>query len=138
MLGLHLGSEYSVSQNRCNPLIWLLFIVKTSSNAVIWNTSCKKCILSAGDIKSMGFFYCYDINYLDMQSFLVFLVLVIKWCNGYSRREWTRWHEFKSWIALITFHIALIPSGNVWIQLFSLQLWVNSRTDWILHPWWGN
>ena len=30
---------------------------------------------------------------------------------------------------LITFHIALIPLGKVWIQLFSLQLWVNSRAD---------
>ena len=31
---------------------------------------------------------------------------------------------------LIAFHIALIPSGKVWIQLFSLQLWwVNSRAD---------
>ena len=29
----------------------------------------------------------------------------------------------------IVFHIALIPLGKVWIQLFSLQLWVNSRTD---------
>ena len=19
------------------------------------------------------------------------------WCNGYRRRKWTRWHEFKSW-----------------------------------------
>ena len=28
---------------------------------------------------------------------------------------------------LIAFHIALIPLGKVWIQLFSLQLWVNSR-----------
>ena len=30
---------------------------------------------------------------------------------------------------LNAFHIALIPLGNVWIQLFSLQLWVNSRAD---------
>ena len=27
------------------------------------------------------------------------------------------------------FHIALIPLGKVWIQLFSLQLWVNCRAD---------
>ena len=27
------------------------------------------------------------------------------------------------------FHIALIPLGKVWIQLFSLQLWINSRAD---------
>ena len=39
---------------------------------------------------------------------------------------------FKSWTSLIAFHIALIPLGKVWIQLFSLQLWVNSRTDWVL------
>ena len=51
------------------------------------------------------------------------------WCNDYRRRKWTRWHEFKSWTRLIAFHIALIPLGNVWIQLFSLQLWVNSRRD---------
>ena len=30
---------------------------------------------------------------------------------------------------LIAFHIALIPLGKVWIQLFSLQLWVHSRAD---------
>ena len=60
------------------------------------------------------------------------------WCNCYRRRKWTRWLEFKSWTRLIAFHIALIPLGKVWIQLFSLQLWVNSRTDWVLQPWWGN
>ena len=60
------------------------------------------------------------------------------WCNGYRRRKWTRRHEFKSWTRLIAFHIALIPLQKVWIQLFSLQLWVNSRTDWVLQPWWGN
>ena len=46
-------------------------------------------------------------------------------CNGYCRRKWTRQREFKSWTRFITFHIALIPLGKVWIQLFSLQLWVN-------------
>ena len=29
----------------------------------------------------------------------------------------------------LNFHIALIHLGKVWIQLFSLKLWVNSRTD---------
>ena len=51
------------------------------------------------------------------------------WSNGYRRRMWTRQHEFKSWTSLITFLIALIPLGKVWIQIFSLQLWVNSRAD---------
>ena len=44
------------------------------------------------------------------------------WCNGYGRRKWTRRYEFKSWTRLIAFHMALIPLGKVWIQLFSLQL----------------
>ena len=57
------------------------------------------------------------------------------WYNGYCRRKWTRRHEFKSWTRLIAFHIALIPLGKVSIQLFSLQLWVNSMADWVLQPW---
>ena len=64
--------------------------------------------------------------------------MTITWCNGYRRRKWTRRHEFKSWTRLIAFHIALIPLGKVWIQLFSLELWVNSRTDWVLQPWLDN
>ena len=61
---------------------------------------------------------------------LLFGTMIFKpWCNGYGRRKWTRRHEFKSWTRLIAFHIALIPLGKVWIQLFSVQLWVNSRAD---------
>ena len=66
----------------------------------------------------------YSYNY----SYVVFLWRC-PWCNGYRRRIWTRRHEFKSWTRLIAFHIALIPLGKVWIKLFSLQLWMNSRTD---------
>ena len=51
------------------------------------------------------------------------------WCNGYRHRKWTRRHEFKSWMRLIAFHIALIHLGKVSIHLFSLQLWVNSWAD---------
>ena len=50
------------------------------------------------------------------------------WCNGYRHRKWIRRHEFKSWTRLIAFHIARMPLGKVWIQLFSFQLWV-------LQPW---
>ena len=60
------------------------------------------------------------------------------WCNGYRHRKWTRRHKFKSSTRLIGFHIALIPLGKVWIKLFSLQLWVNSRADWVIQPWWSN
>ena len=69
--------------------------------------------------------------------FYFFLFFRCPWCNGYRHRKWTRRHEFKSWTKLIAFHIALIPLGKVWIQLFSLQLWVNSRADWVLQPWWS-
>ena len=34
------------------------------------------------------------------------------WCNGYRYRNWTQRHEFKSWMRLIAFHIALIPFGK--------------------------
>ena len=60
------------------------------------------------------------------------------WCKGYHHRKWTWWNEFKSWLRLIAFHKELIPSGKVWILLFSLQLWVNGRVDWVLQPWLGN
>ena len=62
-------------------------------------------------------------------------IYLYPWCNGYRLRKWTRRHEFKSWTRLVAFHIALIPLGKVWIQLFSLQPWVNSTADWVLQPW---
>ena len=33
---------------------------------------------------------------------------------------------------------ALIPLGKVWIKLFSLKLWVDSRRDWVPLPWLDN
>ena len=74
----------------------------------------------------------------QFRALLIQLLWRCPWCNGYRRRKWTRRHEFKSSTRLIAFHIALIPLGKIWIQLFSLKLWVNSRTDWFLQPWWGN
>ena len=68
-------------------------------------------------------------KYSDTYLSLVYKRNVKSKCNGYHRRKWTRRPEFKSWTKLIAFHIALMPLGKVWIQLFSLQLWVNSRTD---------
>ena len=52
---------------------------------------------------------------IDTHTFLPVGVMVI------VARKWTRRHEFKSWTWLIAFHIALIPLGKVWIQLFSLH-----------------
>ena len=50
----------------------------------------------------------------------------------------TLWPKFKSWMKLFPFQIALIPLRKIWIQLFFLQLWINSRTDWTLKPWYSN
>ena len=36
---------------------------------------------------------------------------------------------------LNAFLIVLILLGNVWSQLFSFQLWINCRANWILLPW---
>ena len=74
----------------------------------------------------------------DAKSIFIQIISSNPWCNCYRRRKWTRRQEFKSWTRMISFHIALIPLGKVWIQLFSLQLWANSRTDWVLQPWWSN
>ena len=52
----------------------------------------------------------------------------------YRHRKWTWATEFKSWTRMIAFHIVLIPLGKVWIQQFSLQLWVNSWEEWIHKP----
>ena len=78
------------------------------------------------------------LAYLDYCRYHHFIIRRCPWCNGYRRRKWTQRHEFKSWTRLISNHIALIPLGKVLIQLFSIQLWVNSRSDWVLQPWWGN
>ena len=64
----------------------------------------------------------------DKHIFPNYHQLEVPMVNGYRRRKWTWWHEFKPWTRLIAFHIVLIPLGKVGIQLFSLQLWVN-RTD---------
>ena len=66
---------------------------------------------------------------INLSQKLLITNLRCSWCNGYRRRKGTRRHELKSWTTLIAFHIALIPLGKVWIQLSSLQLWVNSRVD---------
>ena len=70
------------------------------------------------------------LHHLERLTVMIMILRRCPWCNGYCRRKWTWRHEFKSRTRLIAFHIALIPLGKVWIQLFSLQLWVNSRADW--------
>ena len=77
--------------------------------------------------------HLYGFNYSNK-------TLIIIWFHIVIFRNiiiWTQRHEFKSWTRMIAFHIALILLGKVWIQLFSLQLWVNSRRDWVIQPWLG-
>ena len=45
----------------------------------------------------------------------------------------TQWSEFKFWTKLLAFHMALILLRKVGIQLFSFQLLVNSRVDWLFN-----
>ena len=83
------------------------------------------------------FWFFFVLLMLVLSVLFHFTLRYPRW-NGYRRRRWTRRHELKSWTRLIAFHIALIPLGKVWIRLFSLQLWVNSRADWLLQPWQSN
>ena len=46
------------------------------------------------------------------------------WCNGNCHWKWTWWSKFKSWMNLFS-----LLGKN---QLFSLQLWENSRENWAL------
>ena len=58
---------------------------------------------------------CYSPSNVSEETDLIafYNELSWRWCNGYRRRKWTRRHEFKSWMRLIAFHIALIPLGKV-------------------------
>ena len=80
-------------------------------------------------IRSVFFFIWMHLSLFLSIYISIYIFWRCPWCSRYRRGKWTRRHEFKSWTWLIAFHIALIPLGKVWIQLFSLQLWANSRAD---------
>ena len=86
------------------------------------------------------FLIIVDLGIVDVFRGIIIIIIIRRclWCNGYRCRKWTQRCEFKSWTRMIAFHIALIPLGKVWFQFFSHQLWVNSWTDCVLQPWWGN
>ena len=91
--------------------------------------SCERHLLQLRGIKFRGQLWSRFPSMSFALNKRVFIFSNSPWCSRYRRRKWTRRHEFKSWTRLIAFHIALISLGKVWIQLFSLQLWVNSRID---------
>ena len=108
-------------------------ILNFQVSTTIFNTCTKK------KKKNLETYWIHHVNYsCTLPSIIQYTPWRCPWCNCYRRRKWTRRYEFKSWTRLIAFHIALIPLGKVWIQIFSLQLWVNSGTDYFLQPWSGN
>ena len=125
---LPLSLQNQKLKSRNNPIlriyiyiyIYILILIKKSK----WNL---RRLISKNSYGGKG---DWDYKQLTSTTEHLFCFITWKWrCNGYRCRKWTRWHEFKSWTRLIAFYIALIPLGKVWIQLFSLQLWVNSRAD---------
>ena len=106
----------------------LLTTAGTFHNFITWFAQCK---LAHAKILQNSWFSL-------VVNFIINKNCWCPWCNGYHHRKWTWQHVFKSWMRLIAFQIGLIPLGKVWIQLFSLQLWVNSRADWVLQLWCGN
>ena len=62
----------------------------------------------------------------------------MSWCNDYCHRKWTWQHKFTTWTRLFALYTVLMPLEKLWIQLFFLQLWANSKADWVLQPWLGN
>ena len=73
-------------------------------------------------------FFCHVIYLLQASTYQN----IGKLLTHPNIKLWTWQAKFKPWTRLFGFHIALIPLGKVWIQQFSLQLWVNSRADWAL------
>ena len=58
--------------------------------------------------------------------------------NACHHRKWMQQPGFNSWMRLFVFPIVPISLRKAWIQLFSLQLWVNSRADYAILLWHGN
>ena len=52
------------------------------------------------------------------------------WCNGFSRRKWTRWPEFKSGAKPFAFHMALGKGMNPTTLPPAM---VNSWADWLFN-----
>ena len=100
-----------------------------------------KCIATRGDYFKGGksFMYVLSIKKPIQKSLETYRMHLINiyiyiyiwkhlWCNGYNcwKRIWCI-QTFESWMKLFAFYIVLTPLGKVYIQLLSLQLWVNSR-----------
>ena len=129
-ISTNMSLSYNYVKNRslnfikCCP--WAMSLVITSTDANFKDSltiigTCSKNEL----FKSIAEKYCClmfshistVLSYL-WQILLVNIYMIsleATWYNGYRRRKWTRWQEFKSWTRLIAFLIALILFGKVWI-----------------------
>ena len=93
-----------------------------------WNLIRSKQLFSAPYVACR----CLPDFFVMVISNIIYIYIYIYIYIGFNRyrwRKWTRLPEFASCTRLFAIHIALIPLGNVWIQLFSLPLLVNSTAD---------
>ena len=71
----------------------------------------------------------------EMSYFRIFLMLISNKSRGVrcvmviESRKWTLLSEFKSSTKLLAFHILPLPLGMICIQVFSLQLSINSKEN---------
>ena len=80
--------------------------------------------------------YIYIYIYIEREREIDVRIVMVIWLSSYKMNTATRVQIHGR--GCFVFHKALIPLEKAWIQLFSYQLWVNSRADWALHPWYGN
>ena len=118
----------SVKRFKTIGLVWFSLVVFYDISTSLRLSNAKSCSHTHTHTHTHTRTRAHTHTHTELDDFK-YCYLTIRWCNGYRRRIWTRRHEFKSWTWLIAFHIALIPLGKVWIQIFSLQQWVNSRAD---------
>ena len=91
-------------------------IVNFQESTTILNT----CTKMSGSYWRHHVYIVYILKKLHIHYESAYGVMIIVLGNGHSDTR------------LIAFHIGLIPLGKVWIQLSTLQLWVNSRIDSVL------
>ena len=83
----------------------------------------------------LGSLIPFPMTIIIMISMNNLIKVIHAYHNDYCHRKWNQRTKFKSWTRLVVFHFVLIPLEKAWIYLFFLQLWVNSRPDWVLYPW---
>ena len=68
------------------------------------------------------YIHIYIYSVADTENALFISIVNCSYFEYCRRRKWTQQPEFKSLRRLFVFYVALIPTGKVCLQLFSLQL----------------